>query len=214
MSSDSKAIVRAVERMREEVEREVYDRLPRRLGVLAVQHFKQNFRDSGFHDGGLRAWPKSKRELMGGKSASARYKTLTSARNHLMNSTESILGRGQVAIVNDVPYARIHNDGGTIRQNVPITREMRKFAWAMFFKTAGIRRTKGKKRRRRIAPDSLPREAEKWKALALTRKTMIKRSLRMPQRQFMGEGRELRAMIEREINQSLETIQKHGIPTK
>ena len=86
-SDDPKKLERMVSKLTEQVEREVNDRLPRKVGIIAVQHFKQNFRDSGFLDGGLRPWKKSQRELRGGMGASARYKTLTSARNHLMSST-------------------------------------------------------------------------------------------------------------------------------
>ena len=53
-SDDPKKLARMVSRLKDEVEREVNDRLPRKVGIIAVQHFKQNFRDSGFRDGGLR----------------------------------------------------------------------------------------------------------------------------------------------------------------
>lgn len=36
--------------------REVNDRLPRKVGVIAVNHFKQNFRDGGWLDDGLHPW--------------------------------------------------------------------------------------------------------------------------------------------------------------
>ena len=55
-SDDPKKLARMVSRLKDEVEREVNDRLPRKVGIIAVQHFKQNFRDSGFRDGGLRPW--------------------------------------------------------------------------------------------------------------------------------------------------------------
>ena len=53
---DAKNIQKLAERIKEEVEKEVHDRLPRKVGVIAVNHFKQNFRDGGWLDGGLHPW--------------------------------------------------------------------------------------------------------------------------------------------------------------
>ena len=50
---DAKNIQKLAERIKKDVEKEVYDRLPRKVGVVAVNHFKQNFRDGGWLDGGL-----------------------------------------------------------------------------------------------------------------------------------------------------------------
>ena len=53
---DAKDIKKLAERIKKDVEKEVYDRLPRKVGVVAVNHFKQNFRDGGWLDGGLHPW--------------------------------------------------------------------------------------------------------------------------------------------------------------
>lgn len=214
-SSDPRAVVRMVEYLKAELEREVNDRLPRKVGVIAVQHFRQNFRDSGFRDGGLRPWQKSKRELSGGSGASARYKTLTSARNHLMQSTSATPRRGEVLIVNAVPYASLHNEGGTINSHPQITPQMRRFAWAMVYKLSGRKRSRGGKRGKRhrgVKAPPLPPEAEKWKALALTKKTHLRIRAKMPKRQFIGDSRELSQKVNHEVEQSINKI-KNGIPT-
>lgn len=215
-TSDTKELERRITAIRKQLELELSDRLPRKVGVIAVQHFKQNFHDSGFRNDGLRPWQKSKRELAGGKSASARYKTLTSARNHLMNSVQHKPSRGAVLILNPVPYASIHNEGGVVTSNPTITPQMRKFAWAMVYKLSGKRksRTKGKKRRKGTKSENpLPPEAQKWRALALTKKTKIHIKAKMPKRQFMGESRELTAKINEQIMKSLSAI-SNGIPIK
>lgn len=210
-SDDPKKLERMVSKLKEQVEREVNDRLPRKVGIIAVQHFRQNFRDSGFHDGGLRPWKKSQRELRGGMGASARYKTLTSARNHLMSSTEAHIGRGEVSIENPVPYAVIHNEGGTIVSNPTITPKMRKYAWAMVYKLSGRKRAR-KGKRAGGSKEAIPEEAKKWMALALTKKTKIKIRAKMPKRQFIGESRELVEKISKEVNDSIQRI-KDGIST-
>lgn len=214
-SDDPQKLVQLVTKLKEQVEREVNDRLPRKVGIIAVQHFKQNFRDSGFHDGGLRPWKKSQRELRGGMGASARYKTLTSARNHLMSSTQAHIGRGEVSIENPVPYAVIHNEGGTIVSNPTITPKMRKYAWAMVYKLSGRKRGKSTGRKGKRAggsKEAIPEEAKKWMALALTKKTKIKIRAKMPKRQFIGESRELMQKVSKEVNDSIQRI-KDGIST-
>ena len=213
-SDDPKKLERMVSKLTEQVEREVNDRLPRKVGIIAVQHFKQNFRDSGFLDGGLRLWKKSQRELRGGLGASARYKTLTSARNHLMSSTQAHIGRGEVSIENPVPYAVIHNEGGTIVSNPTITPKMRKYAWAMVYKLSGRKRGSTGKRGKRAggSREAIPEEAKKWMALALTKKTKLKIRAKMPKRQFIGESRELVEKVNKEVNDSIQRI-KDGIST-
>lgn len=59
-------------------------------------------------------------------------------------------------------------------------------------------------------PKELPEEARLWKCLALTRKTRITVKAHIPQRQFMGDSRELQVKVNKTINESLEKI-KDGI---
>ena len=47
---DAKNIQKLVEKAKNDILQEVNDRLPRKVGVIAVNHFKQNFRDSGWLD--------------------------------------------------------------------------------------------------------------------------------------------------------------------
>ncbi len=47
---DYKELGRRIERAKEDIEREVRDRLPHKVGVTAVNHFRQNFRDAGWRE--------------------------------------------------------------------------------------------------------------------------------------------------------------------
>lgn len=199
---DAKNLPKLVEHLKKEIQREVNDRLPRKVGITAVNHFKQNFRDGGFMNGGLHPWKKTKRQQQP-SNAGSRYSPLTSARNHLMSSLEFHPGVGQVRISNPVPYAAIHNEGGTINTHPRVTPKMRKFAWAMAYHAAGVRR-KGK------LPKELPYEAKMWRALALTKKTTLSIHANIPQRQFMGESQELTQKVNRIVNESIQRI-KDGI---
>ena len=64
MASDVSKLIWMVDKLSKSIKEEVDDCLPRKLGVLAVQHVKQNFRDSGFRNGGLQLWKSSLRAVV------------------------------------------------------------------------------------------------------------------------------------------------------
>lgn len=166
-----------------ELKRFINELLPRHIGKLAVDHFKDNFRKGGFVNNGLKTWDKPKRfsETGGTKQ---RYGTLLSSRNELFNSIAYSAKTNTVTIRSDKEYAAIHNEGGTINSIIPVTPQMRKFAWAKHYEeTAG-------------QGDS------KWKGLALTKKETLNLTINMPQRQFIGNSEELNEKIN-------ELIKKH-----
>ena len=194
---DARNIEKLVTKAKDDILKEVNDRLPRKVGVIAVNHFKQNFRDGGWLDNGLHPWKRTRRQ--DSKSPDAKYGPLTSRRNHMMRSIQASTSPGQVTIQDPVPYAAIHNDGGDITTHPTVTDRMRKYAWHMVYSLAGIK-GKGK------LPRELPAEADKWKGLALTKKRNITVHAHTPQRQFMGDSAELRMKINQRITESLEYI--------
>lgn len=196
---DAKEIERRISRVKDEIQKEVTDRLPRKVGVVAANHFKQNFRDGGFTDGGVKQWKRTKRQ--DGNTTDAKYSPLTSRRNHLMRSIQSETSPGQVTISNPVPYAAVHNEGGTINTHPTITKRMRRMAWAKVYALSGVK-GKGK------LPKDLPSGAKMWKALALTKKTKLNITARIPRRQFIGDSRELTAKINKMLGESIEKIKE------
>lgn len=183
------------------VRRELNNRLPRRVGVVAVNFFNQNFRDGGFRDGTLRPWPETRRQREG-EGADAQRGPLISAAPHLSRSNQAIPSPGQVRITNPVPYAGIHNQGGTITTHPTITPKMRRLAWAKMYKILGVK--KGEK-----MPKDMPEQAARWKALALTKKTKLTITAQIPQRQFIGHSAELLRKIDDLILQTLRNITPH-----
>lgn len=179
-----------------EIERLMRHTMPAVAGQMAVSHFKNNFRQSGFVNGGLHAWTPSKR-IGTGNSANSKYKTLLSGRNHLMNSTRYIPGDARVTVTNRVEYATIHNEGGVISSHPAVTRKMRKFAWAKFYEIMGGRPAPG-------VP--IPADAQRWRGLALTKKTRLSIRTVMPKRQFIGESQELNARLSAKIESKLSKI--------
>lgn len=198
---NAKQIADIIARAPKQVERAMRDEIPRKAAIIAKNHFRQNFRDGGFTDDGLHAWKKTRRQ-----EAGSPYKPLTSERNHLMNSVDAVSAPGQVTVVNPVPYARIHNEGGTIHTNPTITPKMRKMAWAKAYSIAGV--SKGDK-----LPKDLPEEARKWRALALTRKEKLNIKIKMPRRQFIGDSKELRIKINQIVINKLNEI-RNGITSR
>lgn len=198
---DAKQIANIIARAPKQVEAALRDEIPRKAAVVAKNHFIHNFDESGFVDGGLRPWKKTRRQEAGDPR-----KPLTSNRNHLMSSIDVVGAPGQVTVVNPVPYARIHNEGGTIHSQPTVTPKLRKMAWAKAYSIAGV--SKGGK-----LPKDLPEEARKWRALALTKKEKLNIKIKMPRRQFIGESKELRVKINKIIIDKLKDI-SNGITTR
>ena len=80
------------------------------MAVISKRHYGDNFRLLGFVDGGLHQWQRAIQQH--DSSTSAQYRTLTSARNHLMSSIEAVPSKASVLVYNPVAYTRIHNEGG------------------------------------------------------------------------------------------------------
>ncbi len=191
-------LLQDIQRMKKEVENLISRKLPVAAGKYAKRHFQDNFRQGGFVDGGLHPWPPAKRLSSGGKGADSRYGTLMSSRNHLLSSINYTPGVAKVTIFNDVVYAPIHNEGGTVHPK--ITPKMRRFAWAKYYElkggsNGGVKPRKGQRKGSSGASSgqAVPEEAEKWKRLALTKKETL--TVNIPQRRFMGPSAELDARI-------------------
>lgn len=92
----------------------------------------------------------------------------------LRRSIEARTETDGVRFLSSMPYALLHNEGGTV--NVPVTDKMRRFFWAKF-KETGI---------------------EKYKFMALTKKEKL--SITVPKRQFIGHHPE----VDKRVNEVTE----------
>lgn len=168
--------------------------LPVKVGTKAVSLTKKRFSDSAF-DG--RSWQEPYRRKLSFKGTQASYKTLLSGTNHLRDSTYFKPEPGKVYIRNQVDYAQIHNEGGTIK----VTAKMKRYFWYRYAaakgarfvkKRGGLRKTKGN--------EALTREAMFWRNMALKREGSV---IRMPRRRFFGPDanmeKEIRKIIEKEM---------------
>lgn len=202
---DIKDFSASLKAKKKELDTLVRRELPIKVGRMAKDHYQENFRKGGFVNGGLKRWPQTKRQSSGSKSAAAGYSPLLSRRNHLFSSVKYTPGDYRVRVANDVEYAPLHNWGGETHPTV--TPRMRKFAWAMYYKAAGIRKKAAKgKRKGKTRQRELPPEAGMWKGLALTRKTKLK--VKILQRQFIGESTELNKQIRQTVEAEIRNILK------
>ena len=102
---------------------------------------------------------------------------------------------------------RIPGEGG----KPTVTPQMRRFAWAKYYQASGkakkaaTGKRKGKKKGSAVNNESQEnQEALKWKRLALTKKKKLR--IKIPQRQFIGESRELSEKIDRKMENEIRNI--------
>lgn len=103
--------VNHVNKYRKEIEQCFKHTLPIKVGAIAQAHFRDNFVQGGFINGGLQKWEPAKRLSKGGSKVANKYKTLTSGRNNLFNEIKYAPGVAEVYIRNKAPYAAVHNEG-------------------------------------------------------------------------------------------------------
>lgn len=114
-------------------------RWPKRVGEMAISHFKRNFREGGWCDNGsVQKWKQTRRQEQGGKAAYYNRTPLLSGSNNLYGGFTYKAGAGKVIVSNEVKYAPIHNNGGVVTHR--ITPRMRRYAWHRFFEAAGIKK--------------------------------------------------------------------------
>ena len=188
---DIKEFANLIRSKRNELDSLMRHNMPVIAGRMAKDHFQDNFRKGGFVNGGLHPWKPARRLASGDPSANSNYGTLLSGRNHLFSSIKYSPGDYRVRVANNVKYAPLHNWGGVATPTV--TDRMRRFAWAMFYKSSGKteKANAGQKKhqKQRAGTQSENTQAQFWKRLALTKKPKLK--VKIPQRQFLGESIEL-----------------------
>lgn len=160
----------------EKMTKDIFTDLSPQLAEMAKGFFKGSFFKEGFTDYGFTAWPKRKDTLP--------HKILTKSQA-LRDSiviTEANSDKITITAGEGVPYASIHNYGGTI--NVTVTPKARRFFWYMFKKT----------------------ENTMWKFMAITKKEKL--TIKIPQRQFMGSSQTLDKMMKELIGKKMKEAQQ------
>ncbi len=158
---------------------DLYTKLPKRIGQDAENHFRDSFKKGGFTDHALVKWkPRAKPP----RTKSGKEKPHTLLYNHrlLRNSVRLVRYTWNdiqvVAGGPHVPYAKIHNEGGTINKTVSVR---------AFDRRAHMRKTKRGKRVR----------VGEAQVGAFTRHM----NTTIPRRQFMGDSFALRQTMRQTI---------------
>ncbi|MCW5900477.1 MAG: phage virion morphogenesis protein [Flavobacteriales bacterium] len=164
------------------MQKDLVTKLPKKLGQAAETHFRNSFKNQGFTDKALVPWRKRAKPPMT-KRGKQKPHTILYQFGLLRNSVRLVRWQWNdiqvVAGGSHVPYAAIHNDGGTISKSVSVR---------AFDRRAHMARTKAGTRMRKEA-----------KVRASTRRmnTVI------PQRKFMGDSHVLRMEMRRIILKSI-----------
>lgn len=179
--------------------------IQRVIGATAVSWVRSNYLQEHWYNGsGWSKWKKPKRYDPSGGTV-ANYGTLLSKRQHLFRTTTYKPTQRGAIIYNNVPYAKIHNEGGDIDQDITITPKMRKWAWYMYYKSNGVK-NKGKHKGVSMSGVRSNPIADKYKALALTKKKVIHRTIHMPKRPFIYNNAELAKVLRDRLKGDLRRI--------
>ena len=133
--------------------------LPKNTSEKARAFFLSSFIKQGFTDTSFIPWVKRKDDF------SHKLLQQSLALKNSINITKADFESVEITAGEGINYGAIHNEGGTI--TVKVTPKMKKFFWAMFYKTG----------------------VEKWKFLALTKKENF--LIKIPKRQFIGTSETL-----------------------
>lgn len=158
-----------------------YKRLPTEIATIAVNFSKERFRDQAWLDTTKIKWPARKRQRPGRRS-----QTLLVDTGRLKRSIRKIKATPeQVIIGTDVPYAGIHNDGGTINKTATVKSHVIK-----------SHRRKAHTRQRKGRSESVKAQIVK----AYTVKAHIRKmNTKIPSRRFIGNSYTLTRRIELHI---------------
>ena len=160
-----------------------YKKLPTEIATIAVNFSKERFRDQAWLDKTKSKWKprKTKRGRTGKRS-----QTLLVDTGRLKRSIRKIKATPkQVIIGTDVPYAQIHNDGGTINKSVNVKSHVIK-----------SHRRKSHTRERKGRTEKIKAQTVKaYTVKAHTRKMNTK----IPARRFIGNSYTLTRRIELHI---------------
>ncbi len=117
----------------------------------------------------------------------------------LRRSIKYTINGNSITWTSNLPYAKIHNDGGFIK----ITPKMRRFFWHMYYScTKKIKR--GKKGQVLKASQRHSEDAKFWKAMALLATRKQGAYIKIPRRRFIGNSNE----VSRKIKQITDAFMK------
>jgi phage gpG-like protein len=150
------------------------------------EEFDRNFERKGFFG---EKWKQTKHPNSRG--------SLMMRSGNLRRGQRSTMNSSGIRYTNSMPYASIHNEGGEIT----VTPQMKKFFWAMYYKSSGAISGRGTER-----DQAMNAESQKWKNLALMK---VGKRMKIEQRQFVGDHPQVRKLIRNVVYDSKAEIVEH-----
>jgi phage gpG-like protein len=123
----------------------------------------------------------------------------------LRGSIMASIGNGKILFTSSLPYASIHNNGGTI----VITAKMKKYFWYMHLKATNATKIFNIKSRKQVnnkRTQALSIEATYWKALALKK---VGDTLKIPKRQYIGNHPRVKQIIQENVEKGIQRLGEH-----
>ncbi len=165
------------------------------LRVDLTEEFDSNFDRKGFFD---KAWESTKIPNRKGSLLMRSGKLRRSMRSRQTNT--------DLSWTSSQPYANLQNEGGEI----VVTARMKRFFWAMFYKSDGAITLKRNKDKDVVVRETernkkLTAEAAMWKALALQK---VGSKMKIKQRQFIGDHPVIRERIDHVVNLNMKELEK------
>lgn len=171
---------------------ELIKRILKDVEVELKDEFDRNFERKAFFD---KPWPKNK--LINRKGS------MMARNNHLRRSISTRTDADSIIFTSSLPYALIHNEGGTIT----VTAKMKKFFWHKYYETSGkVKTLKNGQKSTSKQSQRYNIEAEQWKNLALMK---VGDQLTIPQRQFIGEHPVVTKAVETIIKDNMKELQEY-----
>lgn len=173
----------------------IFREILRDIRVELLDEFDKNFERGAFFNG--KPWPRSMRP--GAKSA-----LIDSGA--LRRSLRGVTQKDTIEFSSSLPYASIHNCGGTLT----VTTRMKRYFWAKHIEAAGgMSKTKSGKTANTQRNRNLNAKAAFYKAMALKR---VGSKIHIPQRQFLGHHDSLVPVVEKIAVRHLEQALKDHLP--
>ena len=161
----------------EAMAREIFKNISPKVAQKARAFFLQSFIKQGFTDTSFIPWVK-RVDALPHKILSQSLTLKNSIRIAEQSPERVVISAGD-----RLNYAAIHNEGGTI--TVKVTDKMRKYFWAMYYKTQDSR----------------------YKWMALTDTEVL--SIHIPKRQFIGESLVLNKQLEKLIIREMQRAEEN-----
>ena len=161
------------------------------IRVDLTDEFDRNFERKAFFD---KPWENT--------SIPNRKGSLMMRTGKLRRSVRSKQTNNEITWSSSLPYASLQNEGG----EVIVTEKMKRFFWAMFYKSNGaVSVIKKGDTRNNDRNKKLTAEAATWKALALQK---VGAKMKIKQRQFIGDHPQVRQRIEHVVDLNMKELEK------